>query len=85
MSCGQLVRLGDRAVGGAQVWPIDVGPQLLAADGAVRELFNLDDMLERHAAFCPLADGARRNAECAGQCFLASEDFAGVFDCVHAA
>ena len=69
----------------AQVIPIYVGPQIFAADCAISDLFNLDDMLKRDATYSPLTDCARGDTKQFSQRLLASEYFAGVFDCVHAA
>ena len=79
LSCG----LFDVAVGGADECPIDVGPEFFAAHGAVGQALNRDAMLERHAAFSPLRNGARCDAERLCQRALAANNFCCMFDRVH--
>lgn len=59
-----------RAVGGAQVGPVDIGAKFFAAHGPICCALDLDAALGRHLANAglPLVDQRRRDAEALGQC-----------------
>lgn len=74
----------DVAIGGAQVGPIDLGAHFFAANGAIGQALDARAVLYRHAGGLPLAHGARRDADHAGENSLASEVLCGAVNWAHA-
>lgn len=72
-----------RAVGRAQIAPIDIGAKILAADSAAGGALDHRAALGWDASGKPLRDRTRRDADDFGQLALASYDFRSSFDWVH--
>ena len=79
--------VGGRAAGAAQVGPVEVGTQILAAHGAPCVALDLGAPFDWNNAMPagPLAQGAWRNAHKISQRALTAHDFTGFADRVHCA
>lgn len=75
---------GCRAIGGAQIGPVDLGAHGLAAHGAIGGALDGWAMLNRHASSKPLGDRTWGYPHNSGQGALASENFCRSFNWVHA-
>lgn len=74
---------GDRAVGGAQVGPVDLWAHGFASHLPAGQPFDARAMLNRDAAGDPLRDGAGGDSKLASQFALASDDLCGTLDGIH--
>lgn len=83
-SGGFLLLGGQRAVGGAQIAPVDLGAHFLTADGAVGQALDSRAMFYGDAGGFPLTDGAWRDAHHLCKKALASKVLCGAVDWVHA-